>query len=251
MGCWGDRAREMGAHPAATGWGGYLRELELLTLSREVKRAAGLVLDLGCGNGYLLGNLTRMGGGKMRIVGIDRSAEMISVARGDGHLLVYGDAVRLPFKTAAFAFAYSVRTLINLRSRERQAEALGDLARVLMRDGKLILIECFEEPFGRLNMMRKRLGLPDLPRLPYNIFLERPLVRKIMDDDGIQLLDSWSFPLSAAIDKVILKKIEWGRARGVGRRLLVSFHPFERPASKLLGDLGHDLVMVGRKSLLP
>ena len=251
MGYWDDRARMMGSRPAATGWGGYLRELELLTLREQLKEIASPVLDLGCGNGYLLGSLTRMSGGKVRIVGMDRSTQMLSVARGHGRFLVCGDAVRLPFKAGAFASAYSVRTLINMGSREKQARALGEVARVLKQGGKLTLIECFEKPFGRLNAMRRRLGLPDLPSPRYNIFLQRPVVLKTMGDDGLQLVGSWSFPLSTAIDKLILSKLEARRTPGFGRRFLVTLRPFERPASRLLGDLGHDAVMVGRKSLQP
>lgn len=62
------------------------------------------VLDLGCGDGYLL-ELLRLRGA--RAVGVDRSGAELALARRAGHRVVCADAVALPFADASFDLVVS------------------------------------------------------------------------------------------------------------------------------------------------
>ncbi len=60
----------------------------------------GLCLDLGCGTGLYLGAIAATG---RTVVGLDRSADQLRIARGRSRHLVQADAAALPFGDRTFA----------------------------------------------------------------------------------------------------------------------------------------------------
>ncbi|MEM6993638.1 MAG: class I SAM-dependent methyltransferase [Myxococcota bacterium] len=95
-----------------------------------VRCAGGPVLDFGCGEGQLARTLAR--GGAHRVVGIDRHARSIELAReaaGDVEY-VMGDFLAFPFEPESFGAIVSVAALHHVDF----AEAL-DRARLILRPG--------------------------------------------------------------------------------------------------------------------
>jgi ubiquinone/menaquinone biosynthesis C-methylase UbiE len=96
-------------------------------------RAAGPVLELGCGTGRIAIPLGRAG---VRLVGIDRSAAMLDRARRrvqrarlSGHVhLVRGDIRDLPFAQAPFAMVVAPYGVLQSLLRERDLVAALDAA---------------------------------------------------------------------------------------------------------------------------
>lgn len=98
-------------------------------LDAIVGEGPGPLLDIGCGEGRLLG---RYG----PTVGVDRSPALIGAARSRGQAVV-ADAGALPFADASFRGAYAVLVLEHLVD---AAPLLGEAARVVAPGGWLALV---------------------------------------------------------------------------------------------------------------
>src|SRR5688500_7089900 len=106
------------------------------------RRQAGRVLELGCGTGRLALPLMKSGA---RVVGIDRSAAMLSRAQlkarraglADRMRIVHGDIRRLPFRTRpGFGLVMAPYGMLQSLTSERDlALTLASVARVIRRDG--------------------------------------------------------------------------------------------------------------------
>jgi SAM-dependent methyltransferase len=102
---------------------------------QHLPKSVGLVLDAGCGSGRDLGLFARDG---IQAIGLDRSAELLRIARGAGRTAVNGDLRDLPFKPASFAGVWACASLVHL-SMPEVARALTEFKRVLRPDGNLFL----------------------------------------------------------------------------------------------------------------
>lgn len=114
--------------------------------AEAVVRPGDRVLDACCGTGDLALAGVRAGAGS--VVGLDFSPRMIERARrkSDGIAWVEGDALSLPFDDGSFDTAtvgFGVRNVADLEG------ALGELARVLVGDGRLGILE-ITQPTGAL-----------------------------------------------------------------------------------------------------
>jgi SAM-dependent methyltransferase len=92
----------------------------------------GLVIDLGCGPGRYLGQIGAPA------VGLDVSASMLDLARGQGHPLVRADLEALPFCDNAFAGAFARHSYLHL-SKAQATGALAELRRVVRPGGRLVI----------------------------------------------------------------------------------------------------------------
>jgi SAM-dependent methyltransferase len=97
--------------------------------------AHGPILDLGCGEGRLTRELRSRGAS---VVGVDASAAMIELARGEDPAGDYrmADAVALPFEAGTFELVVAFMSLQDMDDPER---AIGEAARVLRPDGWLCI----------------------------------------------------------------------------------------------------------------
>ncbi len=105
----------------------------------EYDRFAGLrVLDVGCGNGYVLSRYARAGA---RVTGIDLTARGVGVCRlrfaqmGLRGTFLQADAQRLPFADGAFDAVCSMGVLHHVPD---TAGAVAEIRRVLQPGGKFI-----------------------------------------------------------------------------------------------------------------
>jgi len=198
---WDKRAKKFRKQPKATGWGGYLRWIE----KREVKQVIpeiGYILDVGCGNGYVLKQIISR---DRFLVGLDISSEMVRIAKkrlGINAEIIRGDVNYLPFKNHCFDFAYSIRTLINIVNQEKQHNALKNLIGILKNNSFLLLIECCIDGLINLNKIRRRFNLNNLEVVWYNRFFKEKELESFFEENKVKLIKKMYFPIVSILEKV-------------------------------------------------
>jgi ubiquinone/menaquinone biosynthesis C-methylase UbiE len=134
------------------------------------------VLDIGCGNAYLL-EVLRKHHPSAALTGLEYTPEMVALAHGRGVAqceIEQGDVCALPFADAAFDVVITERCIINVMDRAHQADALRQVARVLAPGGHYLCIEAFTDGLAELNQARGELGLPP-NEVPYhNLWFDKP-----------------------------------------------------------------------------
>jgi GT2 family glycosyltransferase/ubiquinone/menaquinone biosynthesis C-methylase UbiE len=108
------------------------------TLARLDPRPGERIVDLGCGTGRLTARIALAGA---RAVGADFSFESLREARrlAPDALLVQADCARLPFAAGTFDRAVSSQVFHHLPDAGLRRGALGEAARVLRKEGVLVL----------------------------------------------------------------------------------------------------------------
>ncbi len=92
-------------------------------------------LEVGCGEGELAARVQRELGSK--VVALDQSERMVELTRVRGVQTVAGDVQALPFEDEEFDCAAAAWMLYHVTDVDR---ALGELARVLRRPGRLVAV---------------------------------------------------------------------------------------------------------------
>jgi SAM-dependent methyltransferase len=103
----------------------------------------GLCLDLGCGGGHYFGTLAATG---RTVVGLDRSADQLRIARRRSRQIMQGDAAALPFADGTFP---TVVTMWISTDVDDFAAVLAEARRVLAPGGLLVFYgahSCFNGP---------------------------------------------------------------------------------------------------------
>jgi SAM-dependent methyltransferase len=138
------------------GYGGYRYDGRWLPVAeafaRHYKLKAGdRVLDIGCGKGFLLHELTRAVPG-LQVQGIDISDYAVANAKEEvrEHLDV-GDCVSLPYANGSFDFVYSLNTFHNLPV-DRLKRAVQEMVRVAKRRA-YICVESFRNEREKVNLL--------------------------------------------------------------------------------------------------
>jgi ubiquinone/menaquinone biosynthesis C-methylase UbiE len=150
-----------------------LRVLEHLTSQGAPARD---LLEIGCGNAYLL-DLLRKHYPTAALTGLEYTPEMVEIARSRAVArcpIEQGDVRALPFGDAAFDVVITERCIINVMERDHQAASLHQVARVLRPGGHYLCIEAFTDGLTELNQARSELGLP-ANEVPYhNLWFDKP-----------------------------------------------------------------------------
>ncbi len=123
-----------------------LSEEEIDVLQRFLGSGRGRCLDLGCGTGVAIPELTRLG---WTVVGVDVSQAMLARARTHGVELHKAAGEALPFDDASFDSAVSIWTHTDV---EHFPSILREAARVLRRGAPFAYIgahPCFVGPHSR------------------------------------------------------------------------------------------------------
>lgn len=119
----------------------------------------GLVLDYGCGDGWLAGKLAMEG---FRIVGVDVKKEPLLVARGkvpkDRALVVLYPGDFIPMRSGAVDLVLAVGVVRSLLDRGPMELALSEWRRCLRPKGRVILIETDNAP------LRRYMEIMELPK---------------------------------------------------------------------------------------
>ena len=113
-------------------------------LALELKPDPRTVLDIGCGTGYLLRQLSARLADSCQLVGIDPAPLMIDVAQAstsdDRLRFEFGVAEQLPFPEDFFDLVVSTTSFDHWSSQEA---GLRECARVLKPGGRLVLVDQF------------------------------------------------------------------------------------------------------------
>ena len=141
----------------------------------------GRLLDVGCGGGDFLHHMHQRSG--WQVYGLERVSEMALATRCRYHLRVMrGDLMQLGFASASFDVVTMWTVLEHLPD---PAQGLSECARILRRDGVLIVRTVTMESWGRRLFGRHWLGY-DAPRILF-VFSRRTL-RQMLLKAGFRVL---------------------------------------------------------------
>jgi len=140
------------------GYGGYQYDGRWASLAARLAAEYGLragqrVLDVGCGKGYLLYELTQAVPG-IHAVGLDISRYALDHAKPEiADRLIAGDAAALPFDDGSFDLVVSLGTLHNLPIAGLFA-AIGEIERVMTADGRAyVMVESYRDEREKANLL--------------------------------------------------------------------------------------------------
>jgi SAM-dependent methyltransferase len=139
-----------------TGYGGYKYDGRWLDVARRLATHYGLkagdrVLDVGCGKGFLLYELTQAVPG-LGIAGVDVSRYALDNAKEEVRpFLTEGRAESLPFPDKSFDLVLSINTLHNLQLPELE-QALKEIERV-GRGAKYVLMDGYRTEQEKVNLL--------------------------------------------------------------------------------------------------
>lgn len=176
---WDQRAEE--SPQAATTNDVYLRRVESAALLSQLN-AVGVppearILDIGCGDGATTSAIAR-NFPSARFYGIDFSAEMVGLAKArresEQISFVTGDVRNLTdqFSVGSFDVIMTNRCLINLRDKDEQFAALGQIRECLAPGGYYFGTENFVGGQAALNSLRRSLGLEEIPVRWHNLYFD-------------------------------------------------------------------------------
>jgi len=152
------------------------------------------ILEVGCGNGFLAEKIKEVCGNTVTYVGIDFSAEMISLATkrklGKNYKFEVGDVRTIE---GEYDIIIAQRCLINLTSWEEQKRALLALKSCLsfkkMKDQhtnqcpRIILVEVFQEEYDFFNKARNDVGLEPMKPAFHNYYLTNKKTDAVMANE--------------------------------------------------------------------
>jgi len=186
---WEKNAHAYGLSHEASWADRYAIELEVREIARQLEEGD-CVLDAGCGNGFTAMHLASKK--RVYICGIDYVPAMIRNARrrlkaspklSKRVEFKTGDITRLSEASGTFDKVVAVRLFINLTRQADVRKALGESARVLKPNGRLLLSDATLEGWKRLNQMRAQWKLAAIPIPVFNRYLhEKELVRMASKD---------------------------------------------------------------------
>ena len=139
-----------------TGYGGYRYDGRWRTLADRLVSMYNIkpgdkILDIGCGKGFLLYDLTQAVPG-VHVQGIDISAYALAHAKEEvASVLQRGDAVALPFDDHAFDLVISINTLHNLYL-DGLVSALREIERV-GKSHKYIVMDSYRNESEKVNLL--------------------------------------------------------------------------------------------------
>ncbi len=108
------------------------------------------VLDIGCGKGFQIFELTQVLPG-LEVRGIDVSSYAIEHAHPDvKHLIDHGIAAKLPYADKSFDLVFSINTLHNLHNRDLDS-ALREMERVGKQ--KYLCVESYRNEIEKANLL--------------------------------------------------------------------------------------------------
>jgi protein-L-isoaspartate(D-aspartate) O-methyltransferase len=139
-----------------TGYGGYTYDGRWQPVARAIAehyqlRAGDRVLDVGCGKGFLLFDLSQQVPG-LEVAGIDISAYAIEHSHESvREWLVQGGAAELPYESGSCDLVISLNVLHNLYTYELDP-ALREIERVGRRD-KYVVVESYRSESEKANLL--------------------------------------------------------------------------------------------------
>jgi len=145
------------------------------------------ILDIGCGNGYLLSVLAKRYP-EAKLYGIDLTPEFYELAKGrrlKNTNIEIADCREIHFFNKKIDIIITERVIINILSMAERAQAFKNIASLLPEGGLYLMSESFELPLRNLNKAREENQLPIIEVHKKNHYLlEEEL--QILKDSGLQ-----------------------------------------------------------------
>lgn len=191
----------------------YIREKEVEFILNEINCYHALVsralkvLDLGCGNGYLLSLLTEKYD-NFKFFGMEFTEELYELAvsrKLKNTVIIKGDCREQKMGGELFDVIISERVLINLLSRDDKVKAINNISTLLKKNGRYIMVESFEEPLVNINKARKELLLDEMKPAYHNEYLTEEIV-DTMTDLGFTELRS-TFPKNSLSSHYFISRV--------------------------------------------
>lgn len=142
------------------GYGGYQYDGRWQPVAQEMVdyyhlQAGQKVLDVGCGKGFLLYELSQLVPG-LQVTGIDISAYALEHAKEEiKPFLKLGNARQLPYADKSFDLVYSINTLHNLYLYDLK-QAVQEIERV-SRQQRYIVVESYRNEQEKVNLLNWQL----------------------------------------------------------------------------------------------
>ncbi len=186
---WDSQAKEHGGSDLATNPDTHYRSLEIESIVRAISAMKhDTILDVGCGNGFTTKAIAKAFP-VADITGVDFSHAMLEEAIENNSApnigYVIGNVIGLSREEGLDVGGYDVvlssRCLINLANWEEQKVGILEMRKMLVPDGRLILIENVQEGLDNLNDLRGKLGLSKINPPWHNKYLPLDETRKFLD----------------------------------------------------------------------
>ena len=126
--------------------------LKLLISHQCHNLAESISLDLGCGSGNLLNNLSSYGAAPHRLFGVDLMPDRLKNAKllNEQFGVVQSDAGRLPFPKATFTLIFQSTVFTSILDEPLKIQVAQEMLRVLQLDGLIIWYDFwFNNPQNR------------------------------------------------------------------------------------------------------
>jgi SAM-dependent methyltransferase len=165
-----------------------IRDYELAYLKKEIQNFIDtferqpMVLDLGCGNGYSIEQLSEAFP-RAYFLGIEPQPELLEITKArnlENAKFKSGSALDSSFAEHPFDIVITERVIINLISAEDQEKAMSNIAASLVPGGNYLMIESFVEPLMKINKFRKENLLGDaIKQSDHNLYMKFSILRKL------------------------------------------------------------------------
>ncbi len=210
---WTKQAREHGPSPSASWSDHRVIEMEISEIAKHLTDGD-KVLDVGCANGYSSLRFARVC--RIQLRGLDYVPEMIEQARAQLATMQdhsarsvefdVGDITQLKERLNSYDKVIVVRVLINLGTWERQLLGLRECIRILKPGGLLLLSEATLQGWRRLNSLRKDWGMDDIPKPPFNQYIDEEKVIAAVGSEAT-LLEVSNFASTYYVGTRVLKPL--------------------------------------------
>src|SRR3990167_861301 len=178
---WNNLAEKYDTDPTTTIRDMHFKYLEIEEV-RKFLQSKDVVLDVGCGNGLQTIHYSQ---DVKEIIGIDFAEKMIAVANkiadefSDKSVTIKnnlkfmtGDILNINFPKNTFDKVIVERVLINLTTKEDQANAVHEIFRVCRKNGLIILVESTKQVHDRVDFFRKLFGLEPIQKHENNLYID-------------------------------------------------------------------------------
>ncbi|MDH5189963.1 MAG: class I SAM-dependent methyltransferase [Gammaproteobacteria bacterium] len=128
------------------------------------------LLEIGCGNGFLLSCISKEFNDRFELYGIDMTPELIEIAKQSNPdcQFTLGDILKTPYEGGFFDVLISERVIINVLDEEDQVSTYREMARVLRSGALAVLIEGYKSGLYNLNKAREEFLLEPIPEPSVN-----------------------------------------------------------------------------------
>lgn len=167
----------------------FIRNSEISFITKEIERYKNevnkklVVLDVGCGNGYVLSSLSEKYP-DFEFYGVEFTKELFDIAQArnlNNVTFFNGDCRNTDFFSKKVDIIITERVLINIFNPNERLMAVKNFYELLNKGGRYLLIESFVESWQNLNMARKEMVLDTIPQSPQNRYIDEDFIKNIKE----------------------------------------------------------------------